>query len=119
VAQEFQELLEYDFILKHIPGMTNTQADVLSRRTNNKGAKEDNNDVVVLPPLAFVKNTYTSLNDIDIQCRQEQFTHKDNIKPWVDHHSRDALCVKQIKSTHVDSQTPSHPNHYKQRSRTL
>jgi len=30
VAQEFQELSEYNFALKHIPGMTNTRADALS-----------------------------------------------------------------------------------------
>ncbi len=31
VAREFQELLEYDFTLRHIPGTTNTRADALSR----------------------------------------------------------------------------------------
>jgi len=30
IAQEFQELLEYDFTLKHILGTTNTRADTLS-----------------------------------------------------------------------------------------
>ncbi len=30
VAREFQELSEYDFTLKHIPGMANTRADALS-----------------------------------------------------------------------------------------
>jgi len=29
VARELQELLEYDFILKHIPGSTNTRVDAL------------------------------------------------------------------------------------------
>ncbi|SRR6266702_2762009 len=30
VAREFQELSEYDFVLKHIPGTNNTRADALS-----------------------------------------------------------------------------------------
>ncbi len=29
VAREFQELSEYDFMLKHIPGTSNTRADAL------------------------------------------------------------------------------------------
>ena len=49
VAREFQELLEYNFTLRHIPGMTNTRADALSRRTNNSKAKEDNDNIIVLP----------------------------------------------------------------------
>jgi len=60
---------------------------VLSQRSNNNDAKEDNNDIVVLPPSVFVKTMYMLLNDIDILCRQEQLTHKDDIKPWIDHHN--------------------------------
>ncbi len=59
VAWEFQELLEYDFTLKHILGMTNTRADALSWWSNNDDAKEDNNDVIVLPHTVFANTTYT------------------------------------------------------------
>src|SRR6266702_976256 len=68
VAREFQELSEYDFILKHIPGMTNTRADALSRQLSNNKAKEDNDNVIVLPHEVFANATYTSLNEIDTQC---------------------------------------------------
>ncbi len=87
VAREFQELSEYNFILQHIPGTTNTRADTLSRRSNNEEAKEDNNDVIVLPNEVFANTTYTSLNEIDACCRKEQLAHKDEIKNWVDHHN--------------------------------
>jgi len=79
--------LEYNFILRHIPGTTNTRADALSRRSNNEEAKEDNNDVIVLPSEVFTNTTYTSLSKIDTQCQKEQITHEDEIKTWIDHHN--------------------------------
>ncbi len=87
VAREFQELSEYDFTLRHIPGTTNTRADALSRHSNSGQAREDNNNVIVLPNEVFANTVYTSLNDIDIQCRKEQIEHQEEIQPWIDHHS--------------------------------
>jgi len=89
VAREFQELSEYDFILKHIPGTSNTRADALSRRMNNNEGREDNNDVIILPMTVFVKATYTSLNNIDMLCQQKQLECQSEITPWIDHHN---LC---------------------------
>ena len=68
VAREFQELSEYEFTLKHIPGTSNMRADALSRRTNQNEGKEDNNNVTVLPSEVFANATYSSLNEIDVQC---------------------------------------------------
>ena len=87
VVREFQELSEYDFTLRHIPGTTNTRADALSRRSNSDEAKEDNNNVVVLPNEVFANTIYTSLNEIDILCQKEQIIHQEDIKPWIDHHN--------------------------------
>ena len=87
VAREFQELSEYDFTLRHIPGAMNTRADALSRQSSNKDAEEDNNDIIVLPNVVFVNATYTSLNKIDIHCQEEQIIHNEDIKSWIDHHN--------------------------------
>ena len=38
---------DYNFMLKHIPGKTNTKADILSR-TDQVNTKEDNKDVQLL-----------------------------------------------------------------------
>ncbi len=87
MAREFQELSEYDFTLRHIPGTTNTRADALSRCSSSDEAKEDNNNIIVLPKEVFANTTYTSLNEINIQCRKEQITHEEEIQPWIDHHN--------------------------------
>jgi len=87
VAREFQELLEYDFTLKHIPGTSNTRADALSRWSNRDEGKKDNNDIIVLPTTTFINTTYTSLNHIDALCQQEQIKHTSNITPWIDHYN--------------------------------
>ena len=46
-AQWYLKLQDYDFILKHILGKTNTKADILSRK-DQVNTKEDNKDVQLL-----------------------------------------------------------------------
>ena len=41
------KLQDYDFTLQHIPGKTNTKADILSRK-DQVNAKEDNKDIQLL-----------------------------------------------------------------------
>jgi len=55
VAREFQELSEYNFVLKHIAGTKNARADALSRRSDYDMGKRDNDNVIVLPEEIFIK----------------------------------------------------------------
>jgi len=55
IAREFQELQEYNFVLKHIAGTKNARADALSRRPDYDMGEEDNDNVVVLPSEVFIK----------------------------------------------------------------
>ena len=51
-------LAKFDFRLLHIPGPSNTVADLLSRRPNlNEGVNPLNEDVTVLPDTLFLKIT--------------------------------------------------------------
>jgi integrase-like protein len=47
---------EYDFIIHHIPGKTNTRPDILSRPPATNQGKKDNQDMIVLPPEKFVQS---------------------------------------------------------------
>ncbi len=55
VAREFQELSEYDFVLKHIAGTKNARADALSRRSDYDTGSGDNDEVVILLEEIFIK----------------------------------------------------------------
>ena len=46
-ARWYLKLQDYDFILRHIPGKTNTKADILSRK-DQVDTKEDNKDIQLL-----------------------------------------------------------------------
>jgi len=55
-AQWYLKLQDYDFILKHIPGKTNTKVDILSRK-EQVNTKEDNKDVQLLKEELWLQRT--------------------------------------------------------------
>uniref|UniRef100_A0A0W0G8H9 Putative pro-pol protein n=1 Tax=Moniliophthora roreri TaxID=221103 RepID=A0A0W0G8H9_MONRR len=58
-------LSEFDLGLVHIPGKSITQADALSRRTNEQDdVNSDNEDIVVLPDRLFIKG-------IDLELKED------------------------------------------------
>ena len=50
------KLQDYDSKLKHIPGKTNTKADILSRK-DQVNTKEDNKDVQLLKDEIWARRT--------------------------------------------------------------
>jgi len=53
-ARWLTELQEYDFTLHHIPGKSNSKADILSRRPGFKRGAEDNDNMILLPSSLFI-----------------------------------------------------------------
>ena len=47
---------DYDFVLQHIPGKTNTKVDILSRK-DQINTKEDNKDVQLLKDEMWIRKT--------------------------------------------------------------
>jgi hypothetical protein len=45
-----QELAEFDFELQHVPGKKHVPADFLSRPFGENQGKDDNEDLILLPP---------------------------------------------------------------------
>jgi len=52
----YLKLQDYDFTLQHIPGKTNTKADILSRR-EKIDTKKDNQDIQMLKEELWVQRT--------------------------------------------------------------
>ena len=59
VARQVQELMEYQIKLIHIPGKTNSRADMLSRRPDYDQGTKDNENVIVLPDSIFARTGHT------------------------------------------------------------
>ena len=55
------DLQEYDFVIQHILGKTNTTADALSRPPSADTGETDNKDITVLKTEIFIKATKTTI----------------------------------------------------------
>ena len=59
-----QELAEFDFELRHVPRKKHILADFLSRPFGENQGKDDNEDLVLLPPTHFMSASFpTELED--------------------------------------------------------
>jgi len=64
------KLQDYDFTLQHIPGKTNTKADILSRR-EKVDTKEDNQDIQMLKEELWIRRTTNQDGTTIVVLRQE------------------------------------------------
>ena len=62
---------DYDFTLKHIPGKTNTKADILSRK-EQVNTKEDNKDVQLLKEELWQQRTMVEITMIKRKMTVEE-----------------------------------------------
>ncbi len=85
IAREFQELQEYNFVLKHVAGNKNARADALSRRPNYNTGEEDNDNVVVLPAETFIHLVGSEpIEEIDTHSKINisNLKNESTIKQW-------------------------------------
>src|SRR6266550_3576014 len=54
-ARWVTDLQEYEFVIKHRPGKTNSKADALSRRAGHEKGEKDNEGVILLKDEIFVR----------------------------------------------------------------
>ena len=59
-ARWYLKLQDYDFILQHIPGKTNTKVDILSRK-DQVDTKEDNKDIQLLKKELWKRRTMVGI----------------------------------------------------------
>ena len=72
--------MEYQLELIHIPGKTNSRADMLSRSPNYNQGDEDNKEVVVLPKSMFIRSGHTISYVPEEPPEQNEAT----LEPWID-----------------------------------
>jgi len=85
IAREFQELQEYNFVLKHVAGHKNARADALSRRPDYDTGEEDNDNMVVLPPEVFINLASDEpVEEIDTRSKinMSNLENEETIRRW-------------------------------------
>ena len=70
-ARWYLKLQDYDFKLKHIPGKTNTKADILSRK-DQVDTKEDNKDVQLLKNDIWARKTTAKIMMLGRKVKPEE-----------------------------------------------
>jgi ribonuclease HI len=78
IAREVLMLSEYNFEIRHIKGISNQQADALSRHPDYDQGQDDNQDVMVLPEQVFIRA---------MEVLSDHTTQEESIlKLWIDPH---------------------------------
>jgi len=70
-ARWYLKLQDYDFILQHIPGKTNTKANILSRK-EQVNTKEDNKDVQLLKDEMWTRKTTVKITMLGKKVMTEE-----------------------------------------------
>jgi len=86
-------LQDYDFILRHIPGKTNTKADILSRK-DQVDTKEDNKDVQLLKDEMWSRK---SVGKIQIFDNRKVMEEMDIIKKIKKNRTREKEIVQALQ----------------------
>ena len=83
----------YDFILRHIPGKTNTKADILSRK-DQVDTKEDNKDVQLLKDEMWLRKSTSEIQVFDEKKRRDE---SDIIKKIRRNNTREKEIIQAMK----------------------
>jgi len=92
-ARWYLELQDYDFVLRHIPGKTNTKADILSRK-DQVDTKEDNKDVQLLKDEMWSRKSTSKIQVFDEKKRGDE---SDIIKKIRKNNTREKEVIQAIK----------------------
>ena len=92
-ARWYLKLQDYDFILQHILGKTNTKADILSRK-DQVDTKEDNKDVQLLKDEMWTRKSTSKIKVFDERKRVDK---SDIIKKIRKNNTREKEVVQALK----------------------
>ena len=87
------KLQDYNFTLKHIPGKTNTKADILSRK-NQVNTKEDNKDVQLLKEQLWTRRMTAEITMLGRKMTADKL---DIIKEIKRNNTREQEVVQALK----------------------
>ena len=80
----FTEIQDYNLIIKHIPGKIHTAPDMLPRPPRVDQGKQDNTDIVLLPPSMFVTTANVQDDMLKEKVKKMQWKHRAKMELWCD-----------------------------------
>lgn len=94
VARWFSTLQDYNLVIKHVPGKLHAGPDMLFRPPNIDKGDEDNTDVMLIPPEAFIRQS--SSNELTEDDKREilRLYHDSSVGG---HLGRDQMYVEVVK----------------------
>ena len=84
VARWFTEIQDYNLTIKHVPGKIHTTPDMLSRLPGVDQGKQDNTDIVLLPPSLFIMAAKTQDDMLKAKVKEAQQQQKAEMELWCD-----------------------------------
>ena len=82
VARWFTEIQDYNLTIKHVPGKIHTTPDMLSRPPGADQGKQDNADIVLLPPSLFIATAKAQDNMLRAKVKEAQSKQKREMEFW-------------------------------------
>ena len=86
VARWFAEIQDYNLTIKHIPGKIHTAPDMLSRPPGADQGKQDNADIILLPPSLFIATAKAQDDMLKTKVKEAQRKQRGEMELWCDTH---------------------------------
>ena len=84
MARWFAEIQDYNLVIKHVPGKIHTAPDMLSRPPGVDQGKQDNMDIVLLPPSLFIATATVQDNMLRAKVKEAQQKQTAEMELWCD-----------------------------------
>ena len=86
VARWFAEIQDYNLVIKHVPGKIHTAPNMLSRPPGVDQGKQDNMDIVLLPPSLFITTAEVQDDMLRAKVKEVQKKQTAKMELWCDTH---------------------------------
>ena len=84
MARWFAELQDYNLVIKHVPRKIHTAPDMLSRLPGVDQGKQDNMDIVLLPPSLFIATAAAQDDMLKVKVKEVQWKQTAEMELWCD-----------------------------------
>ena len=86
MARWFTEIQDYNLVIKHVLGKIHTAPNMLSRLPGVDQGKQDNMDILLLPPSLFITTAKAQDDMLKAKVKEMQWKQKEEMELWCNTH---------------------------------